>query len=50
MKAVGDSHLDLPVLENNGRMNLKFEGNYFVQNKAIHPNNNKVVNIYMFID
>ena len=50
MKAVGDSHLDLPVLENNGRMNLKFEGNYFVQNKVIHPNNNKVVNIYMFID
>ena len=47
MKAVGDSHLDLPVLENNGRMNLKFEGNYFVQNKVIHPNNNKVVNIYI---
>ena len=45
IKAVGDSHLDLPVLENNGRMNLKFEGNYFVQNKVIHPNNNKVVNI-----
>ena len=44
MKAVGDSDLDLPVLENNGRMNLKFEGNYFVQNKVIHPNNNKVVN------
>ena len=47
MKAVRDSHLDLPVLENNGRMNLKFEGNYFVQNKVIHPNNNKVVNIYI---
>ena len=28
-------------------MNLKFEGNYFVQNKVIHPNNNKVVNIYI---
>ena len=47
MKAVGDSHLDLPVLENNGRMNLKFEGNYFVQNKVIHQNNYKVVNIYI---
>ena len=47
MKAVDDPHLDLPVLENNGRMNLKFEGNYFVQNKVIHPNNNKVVNIYI---
>ena len=47
MKAVGDSHLDLPVLENNGRMDLKFEGNYFVQSKVIHPNNNKVVNIYI---
>ena len=47
MKAVGGSHLDLSVLENNGRMNLKFEGNYFVQNKVIHPNNNKVVNVYI---
>ena len=47
MKAVRDSHLDLPVLENNGRMNLKFEGNYFVQNKVTHPNNNKVVKIYI---
>ena len=47
MKAVGDSHLDLPILENNGRMNLKFEGNYFVQNKVIHQDNNKVVNIYI---
>ena len=47
MKAVGDSHLDLPLLENNGRMNLKFEGNYLVQNKVIHPNDNKVGNIYI---
>ena len=28
-------------------MNFKFENNYFVQNKVIHPNNNKVVNIYI---
>ena len=47
IKAVGDSHLDLPVLENNRRINLKFEGNYFVQNKVIHPNNKNVVNIYI---
>ena len=47
MKAVSDSRLDLPVLENNGRINLKFEDNYFLQNKVIHPNNNKAVNIYI---
>ena len=40
MKAVSDSYLDLAGLQNNGRMNLKFERNYFVQNKVIHPNNN----------
>ena len=28
-------------------MNIKFEGNYFVQNKVVHPNNNNVVNIYI---
>ena len=47
MKAVGDSHLDLSIIENNGRMNLKFEANYFVKSKVIHPNDNKVVNIYI---
>ena len=25
-------------------MNIKFEGNYFVQNKVVHPNNNNVGN------
>ena len=47
MKALSDSHLDLLVLENNRNMNLKFKDNYFVQDKVIHPNNNKVVNIYI---
>ena len=28
-------------------MNVKFDGYYFVQSKAIHPNANKVVNIYI---
>ena len=37
----------MPFLENNGRMNVKFKGYYLAQNKAIHPNNNKVVNIYI---
>ena len=27
-------------------MSVKFSGNYFVQNKVLHPNNN-VVNIYI---
>ena len=37
----------IPFLENNGRMNVKFNGYYLAQNKAIHPNNNEVVNIYI---
>ena len=28
-------------------MNVEFNGNYFVQNKVLHPNNNKVLNIYI---
>ena len=28
-------------------MNVEFNGNYFVQSKVAHPNNNKVVNIYI---
>ena len=37
----------MPVLENNGRMNVKSDGYYFVQSKVIHPNANKIVNIYI---
>ena len=29
-------------------MNVEFNDNYFVQNKVLHPNNNKVVNISIF--
>ena len=38
---------NIPFLENNGRMNVKFNGYYLAQNKVIQPNNNKVVNIYI---
>ena len=38
------SHL-FPSIENNGRMKISFSGNYFRQDKALHPNNNSVVNI-----
>ena len=40
LKAISDGTLLLPSLENNGRMNVKFNGNYFVQNKVLHPNSN----------
>ena len=47
LKAISDGTLLLPALENYGRMSVKFNGNYFVQNKMLHPNNNNVVNIYI---
>ena len=45
LKAIPNAQGLLPILKNNGRMNLEFNGNYFVQNKLLHPNNNNVVNI-----
>ena len=30
-----------------GRMNVEFNGYYFVQNEVLHPSNNTVVNIYI---
>ena len=47
LKAIPNAQGLLPVLKNNGRMNTEFNGNYFVQNKIVHPTNNKVVNIYI---
>ena len=47
LKAISDSPLLLPTLENYGRMSVEFNDNYFVQNKVLHPNNNNVVNIYI---
>ena len=37
----------MPILENNGRINAKFNGYHFVQSTAIHPKANKIVNIYI---
>ena len=34
-KAISNSTLLLPSLENNGRINVKFEGNYFLQNNFV---------------
>ena len=45
LKTISDGALLLTTLENYGRMSVKFNGNYFVQNKALHPNNNNAVNI-----
>ena len=47
LKAISDAASFLPSLENNGRMNVKLSGNYFVKNKVLHPNNNNVANIYI---
>ena len=47
LKAIANSQGLLPIVEDNGRMNVEFDGNYFVQNTLTRPNNNKVVNIYI---
>ena len=47
LKAVSNAQGLLPILEDNGRMNVQLNGNYFVQNKVLHPSNNTVVNIYI---
>ena len=47
LKAISDTTLLLPSIENNGRMNVKFSGNYFVQNKFINPNASTILNIYI---
>ena len=47
LKAISDGTLLLPPVENYGRVSIKFNGNYFVQNKVLHPNNDNVANIYI---
>ena len=47
LKDIPDATSLLPSLENKDRINVKFSGNYFVQNKVVHPDNNNVVNIYI---
>ena len=47
LKAIPNASNLFPSIENNGRMNISFSGNYFKQEKILHPNNNIVVNIYI---
>ena len=47
LNAISDTTLLLPSIENDGRMNVKFSGNYFVQSKFINPNASTIVNIYI---
>ena len=47
MDAISDAALLFPSLEDDGRINVKLTGNYFVQTKVIIPNSGKIVNIYV---
>ena len=47
VNSISDTTLLLPSIENDGRMNVKFSGNYFLQNKFINPNASNIVNIYI---
>ena len=46
MAPTTDANNQLPELKTDGRMHVYLNGNYFVQNRVIIPNNNNVVNIY----
>ena len=41
LRAISDGSSLLPSLNNDGRMSVNFSGNYFKQNKIIHPNNKR---------
>ena len=45
MDAISDAALLFPSLEDDGRINVKLSGNYFVQTKVIIPNSDKIVNM-----
>ena len=47
MDAISNAALLFPSLEDDGRINVKLTGNYFVQTKVIIPNSDKIVNIYV---
>ena len=47
LKAVANAQGSLPIVEDNGKMNVEYNGNYFAQNKVLHPSNNTAVNIYI---
>ena len=47
MDAISNATLLFPSLEDDGRINVKLTGNYFVQTKVIIPNSDKIVKIYV---
>ena len=47
LRAIPDATSLLLSLDNNGRMNISFSGNYFRQDKVLHPNTSDVLNIYI---
>ena len=47
MDAVYVATTSLPLLIDNGRMSVRFEGTYFKQTKLIRPNDDNIVNIYI---
>ena len=47
MVGVAQGDNNLPILIDNGRMNLKFDGCSMKQTKLIRPNNNNVINVYI---
>ena len=47
MDAISDATLLFPSLEDDAQMNVKLNGNYFVQTKVIIPNSDNIVNIYV---
>ena len=47
LRAVSDGSSLLPSLNNDGRMSVNFDGNYFKPNKIVHPNTKNAVNIYI---
>ena len=46
MAPTTDANNQLPELKTDGRKHVYLNGNYFVQNRVIIPNNNNVINIY----
>ena len=47
MDAISEAALLFPSLEDDGRINVKLGGNYFVQTRVIIPNSDKIVNMYV---
>ena len=48
MKGIEDTKTRLPELKKDGRIHVYLQGNHFQQNNVIIPNNNDVINIYVF--